>query len=45
MRVEKFLRSFERGEPLRHYRLGRDARVKDRLNVVLSRDEGGSYIQ
>lgn len=41
--MEKFLTSLERGKLLRQHRLGRDGRVKDRIKVVLLRDDGWSY--
>jgi len=41
--MERFLTPTERGELLRKHRQERDGRVKDRIKVVLLRDDGWSY--
>ncbi len=41
--MEKFLTPTERAELLRRHRQERDGRVKDRIKVVLLRDDGWSY--
>ena len=41
--MERFLSSYARKELLARHRRERDGRIKDRIKVVLLRDDGWSY--
>lgn len=41
--MEKFLTPIARAELLKHHRRERDGRIKDRIKVILLRDDGWSY--